>query len=283
MGHTSIPQDWQDFLTRREIRHDRLTRRMVEALRATLDHPPAFDGETAPQGAHFLLAPVIVPMSELGPDGHPKKGGFMPPIPLPRRMWAGSRIVFHRPLRLDEEVSATARIAAITPKSGASGELVFVEVERAYAAAGEALVTETQTIVYRGAESAGGAAKPASAAPDEAWDATRELVPGEVMLFRYSALTFNGHRIHYDRPYTTGEEGYPGLIVHGPLTASLLLDFAARLWGDNALKSFSFRALAPAYGGEAMVLKARRTGETAVLAAYGPRGAVMRGEASLAP
>jgi len=275
-----IPADWAAYLTRTETRHDSLTRRMVEGLRATLDHAPAFFGDQAPQGAHFLLAPVIVPMSELGTDGHPKKGGFMPPIPLPRRMWAGSRIIFHRPIRLAEEVSATARIITITPKTGKSGELVFVEVERAYRAGETPLVTEVQTIVYRGADSGGGSAAPA-APPPEVWQEERHVTPGEVMLFRYSALTFNGHRIHFDLAYAREEEGYSGLIVHGPLTATLLLGFAARLWGDNALKSFSFKALSPAYGGVPLTLRARREGNRAVLAAFGPDGPVMRAEGQL--
>lgn len=276
-----IPADWASYLTRSETRHDSLTRRMVEGLRATLDHAPAFAGHEAPQGAHFLLAPVIVPMSELGADGHPKKGGFMPPIALPRRMWAGSRILFHRALQLGEEVSATARIASITPKTGKSGELVFVEVERAYRAGDTPLVTETQTIVYRGADSGGGSAAPAAPPPPEVWQEERSVIPDEVMLFRYSALTFNGHRIHYDLAYAREQEGYAGLIVHGPLTATLLLDFAARLFGENALKTFSFKALSPAYGGAKLTLRARREGGKAVLAAFGPDGPVMRGEAEL--
>jgi 3-methylfumaryl-CoA hydratase len=183
--------------------------------------------------------------SEIGPDGHPKRGGFLPPVPLPRRMWAGGRFTFHQPLLVDEPISRTSTVADVTAKTGRSGTLCFVLVRHEIAGASGLALTEEHDIVYRDMPAPGEAPPPPRPAPEGAvWQ--RDIMPDDVMLFRYSALTFNGHRIHYDRRYVTEEEGYPGLIVHGPLIATLLLDLLRRNT-DSPVRSFRFRAVGPLF------------------------------------
>jgi 3-methylfumaryl-CoA hydratase len=222
----------------------------VRALRAALDHPdaPVLIGDALPPLWHWLYFLPLHRHSELGPDGHARRGDFLPPVPLPRRMWAGSRFEFRAPLRVGDAVVRTSTIDEVSVKQGRSGALVFVTVRhelRRQGAAEPALV-EFHDIVYREARRPGDvepSPRPAPAAA--AW--TREIVPDAVLLFRYSALTFNGHRIHYDRRYATEVEGYPGLVVHGPLIATLLLDLLQRHRPDAPLATFSFRAVRPTF------------------------------------
>jgi 3-methylfumaryl-CoA hydratase len=189
-------------------------------------------------------------MSEVGPDGHPARGGFLPPVPLPRRMWAGSRIEFLRPLSVGAEVERRSTVMSVATKTGRSGPLVFVTVEHVYrTSAGEA-VREEQDLVYRGISQDSSAAASEPSTPEQApaqADRTRLVEPSPVLLFRFSALTFNGHRIHYDRSYAAGVEGYPGLVVHGPLQAALLLDLATAMRGGAPPKHFAFRARRPLF------------------------------------
>jgi len=208
------------------------------------DDPPAAPGEAIPPLAHWLYFLPTHRQSQVGPDGHAHRGEFLPPVALPRRMWAGSRVEFLRPVCVGEPVRRLSRIAAVAEKQGRSGPLVFVTLRHEVSGpAGLALVDEHE-IVYRGAE--GPAAAPAQAAPSgEAW--SREIRPDPVLLFRYSAVTFNGHRIHYDHPYATGAEGYPGLVVHGPLVATLLVDLLRRNRPGAVLATFSFRARRPLF------------------------------------
>jgi 3-methylfumaryl-CoA hydratase len=174
------------------------------------------------------------------------RGGFLPPVPLPRRMWAGSRIEFHHPLRVGADVSRRSSITKVSAKEGRSGTLVFVTVRHEIATAGNAAITEEQDIVYRNPPQPGEpAVAPEAASADHAW--VREIRPDDVLLFRYSALTFNGHRIHYDRRYVTEVEGYPGLVVHGPLIATLLLDLLRRHRPDATVSRFAFRAIKPLF------------------------------------
>ena len=278
--------DWQEWIGRSEQREDVLTQALVDRWRATINSPLA--GDAAPQGLHWCLGLPDAPTADLGPDGHPlrRDDGLLPPVPLPRRMWASSSVDFLSPLRVGAAIRMRSTIEAVTAKSGASGDLVFVTVARETLAVGAPCVREEQAIVYRGASDAPPAflaPRPGAASPDPTeWPHRRALVPGEPLLLRYSALTFNAHRIHYDLPYARDVERYPGLVVHGPLTASLLLDHAARLVGDNALTRFAFRGQAPAFCGETLTLAARRDGNTLTLAAFGPTGAlVMSAEATL--
>ncbi len=186
--------------------------------------------------------------SEIGADGHAKRGGFLPPVPLPRRMWAGSQFEFRSPVRVGDAVARTSTIDDVTTKEGRTGTLVFVKVRhevRCNGAAEPALV-EFHDIVYREAQRPDDVAPPPQAAPaDAAWQ--REIVPDDVLLFRYSALTFNGHRIHYDRKYVTEVEGYPGLIVHGPLIATLLIDLLRRQMPEAEVATFRFKAVRPTF------------------------------------
>jgi 3-methylfumaryl-CoA hydratase len=236
----------EDWVGRTETAQDVVGAAPLALLAALLDRddaPPA-PGDPVPPLAHWLCFLPAHRQSDLGEDGHPRRGGFLPPVPLPRRMWAGSRIEFLRPIRVGEPVRRVSRIAAVKVKEGRSGPLVFVTVRHEVSGpAGLALVDEHE-IVYRGAEGRAVAA-PVAAPAGEAW--SREIRPDPVLLFRYSAATFNGHRIHYDHPYVTGVEGYPGLVVHGPLVATLLVDLLRRSRPGTGLASFSFRALRPLF------------------------------------
>jgi 3-methylfumaryl-CoA hydratase len=231
----------------------------IAALAATLGrHDPApRDGDPVPPLWHWLYFLPLAVRSEIGPDGHPKRGGFLPPVPLPRRMFAGGRFTFHRPVRVGEIIRRDSRILDVTPKEGASGPLVFVTVRHEIVSGSEVAVTEEQDIVYR---DAGAPARPAAASPARAASAApaagapspgatwnTSVTADEVLLFRYSALTFNGHRIHYDRPYATGVEGYPGLVVHGPLIATLLLELVRNSAPAATVREFSFRAKRPLF------------------------------------
>jgi 3-methylfumaryl-CoA hydratase len=222
----------------------------VIALTATLDHPPVDEvvGTTLPPLWHWLYFLPTHRQSEIGADGHARRGGFLPPIPLPRRMWAGSQFEFRSPIRVGDRVVRTSTIDDVTSKEGRTGQLVFVRVRHEVRTndAPEPSLVEFHDIVYRAAQGPDDVAPPPQAASTKAlW--RREIVPDDVLLFRYSALTFNGHRIHYDRRYVTEVEGYPGLIVHGPLIATLLMDLLRRQIPAADVASFSFKAVRPTF------------------------------------
>lgn len=270
---------WDHWIGRSITQRDRLTPGLLNRFRATLDSGES--GDIAPQAIHWALCTPEAPTAQLGPDGHPLRGNgldsFMPPIALPRRMWASSRVEFIAPICVDAEIERTSTIASISEKDGSTGRLVFVGVAHETRANGVLAIGDTQTLVYREATSALAqpAPVPAHASPDfDLWSFHRSLVPDETLLFRFSAITFNTHRIHYDVPYATGEEGYRGLVVHGPLMASLLLDLAAQKFGCNALKSFGFRAQSPAFAGEPLHLVGRQEGGGLILLAMGGDGRV---------
>lgn len=246
----------KSWIGREETAQDVVEPRLARSFEATLDRPTQqFEaGEEAPLAIHWCLAPAIVPTSETGSDGHPARGGFLPPVPLPRRMWAGGQIRQHDPLRIGDTVNRLSRIEDVEVKEGRSGTLCFVTVHHEVTTERGVSIEERQDIVYRGEASA--ASKPASApAGPQPADHTRKMTAGPVLLFRYSALTFNGHRIHYDADYCRDVEGYPGLVVHGPLQATLLLRFAQEIAGVMPA-SFSYRGLSPLFGGEELTLKA---------------------------
>jgi 3-methylfumaryl-CoA hydratase len=248
--------DLTTWIGRKESTADVVAPTPVAALHATLDYPveaiPA--GTALPPLWHWLYFLPMHRQSELGPDGHAERGGFLPPVPLPRRMWAGGRFDFRSPLRVGDDVVRTSTIENVVPKQGRTGPLVFVTVRhevRSNGASDPALV-EHHDIVYRAQENSGRAEQPGeveppptAAASGAAWQ--RTVVPDDVLLFRYSALTFNGHRIHYDRRYVTEVEGYPGLIVHGPLLATLLLDLLRRKAPGADVATFRFRAVRPTF------------------------------------
>ncbi|WP_439596979.1 FAS1-like dehydratase domain-containing protein [Falsiroseomonas sp.] len=250
-------------------------------MAATLGRPVP---EVLPPLWHWMFFQDWVMPEGIGPDGHPKRGGFLPPVhDLPRRMWAGGRLRFHPvPLHADDVVTRTSTILKVEEKSGGSGRLVFVTVGHLLHGPAGLALEEEQDIVYRGAE--GAAVKPGAAAPDWPGAATATVLPDPVMLFRYSALTGNGHRIHYDHPYVTGEEGYPGLVVHGPLQATLMAQHALDHAPGQRLHSFAFRGRRPAFDGRALTILGKVEGEEVKLETRDETGATcMQAEAVLAP
>jgi 3-methylfumaryl-CoA hydratase len=244
----------QDWIGKSETVHDIATATPYAALSATLDGPSAPGAQRPPTSTplpplwHWLYFLPIARQSEIGPDGHPKRGGFMPPVPLPRRMWAGSDFEFHQPLLIGDALSRTSTIVDVKEKSGRTGHLIFVKVRHEVRrnASVEVALTEHHNIVYREAPSTSDVPPPPQSAPP-AGDWERHIVADDVLLFRYSALTFNGHRIHYDRKYVTEVEGYPGLIVHGPLIATLLMDLLRRNMPDADVAKFEFKAVRPTF------------------------------------
>lgn len=256
-----------DWIGRSERAHDLVTAAPCAALAATLDQAPwhPSPGTPLPPLWHWLYFLPTPRRSELGPDGHAARGGFLPPVALPRRMWAGSQLAFHAPLRVGDALERRSTIESISEKSGRSGRLVFVRVRHEIARQGDEApaLTEHHDIVYRDAPSPAaqpaatppGTAQPAATQPaapaptpapeGAAW--TRRWAPDDVLLFRYSALTFNGHRIHYDRRYVTEVEGYPGLVVHGPLIATLLLELLRERLPAARVLAYRFRAIRPTF------------------------------------
>ncbi len=227
---------------------DQITATPIAALSATLDidAPRPRAGDPVPPLWHWLYFLETHRQSELSPDGHAKLGGFLPPVPLPRRMWAGGRFQFHRPLRVGETYTRTSRIADVHEKKGRTGTLVFVVARHEIENADGIALIEEQDLVYRAHAKPGDPAPAPQPAPaDAVWE--RTVQPDDVLLFRYSALTFNGHRIHYDRRYATETEGYPGLVVHGPLIATLLLDLLRRHMPAADVTRFEFRAVSPLF------------------------------------
>ncbi|MDR2326993.1 MAG: MaoC family dehydratase N-terminal domain-containing protein [Acidovorax sp.] len=242
-------QTWQG---KSESRVDLVAAAPVAAMAATLDRDDAAPvaGTALPPLWHWMYFLPHARQSEIGPDGHPLRGGFLPPVPLPRRMWAGGRLRWEagNALAVGQEVERVSTIQSVKHKAGRSGELLFVQVEHQFRNASGLALTEEHDIVYRPLAQPGEAA-PAPQTPPLAGQAawSRTIVPDDVLLFRYSALTFNGHRIHYDRQYVTQVEGYPGLIVHGPLIATLLVDLLRRHLPQAQLLSFDFRAVRPTF------------------------------------
>ena len=263
------------WVGREEVRAERIAAWSVQAMAATLGLPQApAAGEPLPPGWHWLFFNPVVAREGLGPDGHPRRGGFLPPIELPRRMWAGSRLRYLAALPVDSVAERTSRIARIERKVGRRGELCFVTVEHTVRLDGQPCLVEEQDIVYREADPPGAAA-PAAAPQRHGSPAQwgRIVETDTTLLFRYSALTFNGHRIHYDADYARQVEGYPGLVVHGPLTATLLQQLACEHAGGRELATFEFRGVSPLICGRAMRLEGCRTGEHALsLWACGPDG-----------
>lgn len=237
---------------------DTVTAQLVKGLRATLFLPVGEPktGDAAPFTVHWCLAPAVVPASELGPDGHPSRGGFLPPVPLPRRMWAGGELEFFDTLRVGDEVLRTSRIKDVNLKSGSTGQLCFVAVDHELATPRGIAIRERHDIVYRDVSTSSPPPSKASSPPVAKHRETHVADP--VLLFRYSALTFNGHRIHYDRDYVTKVEGYPGLIFHGPMQAALQIEFAAKLRGLVPTK-FAYRGVQPLFEGSFSV-NANETG-----------------------
>ena len=241
---------------------DVVTAQLTKGLRATLfqEIGDPITGDAAPHTVHWCLGQPVFPQDQLGPDGHPTRGGFLPPVPLPRRMWAGGELQFTDPVRVGDLVTRVSKITDVTLKSGSTGQLCFVSVEHAMTTPRGLAIRERQDIVYREMGTPAQApAVPGKTPPPPLSAQHREShVSDPVLLFRYSALTFNGHRIHYDRDYVTKVEGYPGLVFHGPLQAALLVEFAAKLNGKAPAK-FSYRGVQPLFEGSEFSVNANAT------------------------
>ena len=242
----------RDWIGRTETIEERATVQPIHGYYALLDNPRVpKEGDPVPPMAHWCFFQPRVPASQIGPDGHPQRGGFMPPVPLPRRMFGGARTKYLKPLHIGEKLSRVSRITDVQIKTGRTGTLVICTVDNDIAGENGVAMTEQWDIVYRdnppadAKDSRGNSGRTNPAPADHAWK--REIRPDPVMLFRYSAITFNGHRIHYDRKYVMEVEGYPGLIVHGPLTATFLLELALEHNAGRKLTGFSFQARAPLF------------------------------------
>lgn len=281
---------WENWIGRSARISDLLTPAALARFAATLDHdgPTQADaigsGFAAPQGIHWCLCLPDTPTMDLGTDGHPRRDespdSFMPPLPLPRRMWAASDVHFHAPILAGAAIERLSTIASISEKNGSTGQLFFVDVTHDTMADGVLAVRETQSIVFRApapittpVPTISAAPAPASAPDLSSWQWQRKVTPNAAMLFRYSALTFNSHRIHYDTPYAQQEEGYADLVVHGPLTATLLMDLAQRQLGINSLRHFQMRAISPAFVNQTLYLVGKPAEDGGwTLAALGPDG-----------
>jgi len=225
-------------------------------------------GTELPPLWNWLYFPNETPLAELGEDGHPALGGFLPPVNLLRRMWAGGRFEFSRDLTIGSQVQRTSKIINVTLKSGRSGKLCFVTVRHDYSCQGHHCLSEEHDIVYRYHPNPQAPA-PLPQKPPQSPDFKEIVTPSAVMLFRYSALTFNSHRIHYDIDYCRDIEGYPGLVFHGPLTATFLANFAERHW-SKPLQSFEFRAVSPLYDRASFRICAKSDSKGALLWAETP-------------
>ncbi len=264
----------EQWVGRTQQSHDVITLGGVKRFCATtgVDFNSS-DTTTAPLGYHWCLCLPDNPMSELGVDGHPLKGDFLPPIELPRRMWAASNVEFFGVLPIGAEVTRFSTIASVKEKSGKTGALVFVDVEHETHINNHCVIKETQTIVYREATTAPMplpdivAEKVAEQKKD--WPISKEILPTTAMLFRYSALTFNSHRIHYDRVYAIEQESYPELVVHGPLMATLVLQLAG---AHHNLKTFSYRSVSPAFCNQVLTMAAKFNNHDGELTMIGADG-----------
>ncbi|MCB2137119.1 MAG: MaoC family dehydratase N-terminal domain-containing protein [Rhodobacteraceae bacterium] len=260
------------WIGKTETRTDRIRAEPVNFMEMTLDRAPLLgDGDILPPLWHWLYFLQSVRLGDLERDGHPTLGGFLPPVSLPRRMWAGGRLGFAAPLRIGAMATRVSTITGVRLKDGRSGPLCFVTVRHEVSSGGVPCLWEDHDIVYRN-DPAPGDAPPAPPQNGTDWEISEKIRPSEVMLFRYSALTFNGHRIHYDRDYARNVEGHGGLVVHGPLIATFLADLAIRMGRGEPLRAFDYRAISPIFDGQDFGLHARRTADRVELAASRPDG-----------
>jgi 3-methylfumaryl-CoA hydratase len=270
---TDDAQPFAEWIGRTEAVEDFIAAAPAQAAAATLDDAESgfAEGSALPPLWHWFYFLPKAPASRIGPDGHPRRGGFLPPIPLPRRMFAGARLSFLEPLVIGRQASREGVIRAVSQKTGRSGTLAFVTVGYTIRQNGRKCVEEEQDIVYREPGALVPAPQPAPLPPLPDGAVSRMIEPDPVLLFRFSALTFNAHRIHYDRPYATGVEGYPGLVVHGPLTAVLLMELVRRNIG-RPVRAFSFRGQAPLFDLAPFRISGVTGGDTVELEALGPDG-----------
>jgi 3-methylfumaryl-CoA hydratase len=244
---TAAHTDLDDWVGRTQRSDDVLYPTPARALAMTLNQSQVDVGEGSllPELWHWLYFLPVVPTSDLGTDGHPRRGGFLPPVALERRMWAGGRLRFHRDLRVGEPVTKTSEIVSVATKQAKAGDMVLLTVRHVVSAGDGVAVEEEQDIVYLAKPTSSRSLPPDPVPADAEWSERHAVDP--VLLFRFSALTFNAHRIHYDLPYATQEERYPGLVVHGPLQAVLLMEAARRHHPDRRVATYAFRASRPLF------------------------------------
>lgn len=246
---------WQNWIGKAETVEELISHAHILRMAALFNHPALQMGENLPPLWHWAFFNSHAAQSEIGPDGHPKRGGFLPPVPLPRRMWAGGRLRFHAPIVIGDIVQRQSRILDITEKQGRQGKLVFLTLRHSLHGPAGLLLEEEQDIVYREASTT---RLPEAVETLPLADWRESFTPDSVLLFRYSAVTFNGHRIHYDLPYAMNQEHYPGLVVHGPLTATKLL--ASYVYHVGSLpRQFSFRGQSPLFVDKPVQICGRRT------------------------
>jgi 3-methylfumaryl-CoA hydratase len=252
---------FQDWIGREEVVTQRADGWPIRGLCALLGREDAsHEGAAIPNAGHWTYFTPAVPQRLIDTDGHPQRGGLLPPFPQVRRMWAGSNVVFERPIRVGETLTKSTRIADIAVKDGRTGQLVFLKLANRYTVAGCAMLNETQTLVYRHqptADEPGPAPKLAPANPD--WSRRIEATPA--LLFRYSAVTFNAHHIHYDKPYATGEEGYATTVVQGQLVATILLEEVRCRYPNREVAAFDFRVVRPLFEGATFAIEGQRQDE----------------------
>ena len=268
-------QAYAEWIGKRETQAEIVSLAPALGVKALLDieDRPLADGDPLPPLWHWFYFLPRVAQSRIGHDGHPQRGGFLPPVDLPRRMFAGARLRFEAPLIVGNPAAREGEILDISEKSGRNGRLAFVTVRYRVLQHGRLCIEEEQDIVYREPGAPAMVPTPVEvlpAVPEASW--TRTLTPDPVLLFRFSALTFNAHRIHYDRPYAMNEEGYPGLVVHGPLVAVMLLDLVRR-HSERRVTKFSFRGRAPLFDLHPFRLVGTLGGDGVDLQAQGPDGA----------
>ena len=262
------------YVGRSRVEHDVVTANQAQAMAALLDRDPTQlqTGAALPEYWHWIYFKPIVPQSDLGTDGHPRCGTFLPPIELPRRMWAGGRLRFLQPIKIGDEIKRETEILSVEEKDGRSGKLVVLKLRHLVSNASGPCVDEQQDLIYCEIAKPDQATRQPTTPPDDVqWKET--FVPNAVILFRYSALTFNNHRIHYDYPYVTQVEGYRGLVVHGPLTALLLLE-AAKRHATQVPVSYEYRAIGPLFNDEPITLTGRTKETETEVWAIGPSGAI---------
>jgi len=274
VNQTNLDADHlSQWIGSKETTEETISVEPLHRMRATLDHAPKTmtEGEIVPALWHWAYFLKPTRASELGRDGHAALGDFMPPVPLPRRMWAGCQLIFSAPLRVGETARRESTIRDVKLKQGRSGILCFVDVEHAIFVGDELKLTEIHNIVYRDTKQSGDdKARPPEAPGDAQW--TREVKPDSTLLFRYSALTFNGHRIHYDLDFCRHQEGYPGLVFHGPLTATLLIEMLRQQNPGKSLESCDYRAYSPLFDDASFTLNGKMDGTDAILWAANPQG-----------
>lgn len=256
---------FEAWIGREEEKSERILASVVETMAATLDLERApVAGDALPPGWQWLFFNPKARRSALGVDGHPARGGFLPPVELPRRMWAGSRIRYLAPIPVEADATKHSKILKVEEKTGKRGSLCFVTVEHTTIVNGKVCIVEEQDIVYKEATPPSAAPAPTPARHEAVAQWSQDFTPDTTLLFRFSALTFNGHRIHYDQPYVTGVEGYPGFIVHGPLMGMVQIELARRSNPGRTPASFEFRALAPVYAGASFSVHAKRESDGSV-------------------